>query len=182
MIRSLKELKFHVLSFNGHFSFIFYFGIKLCIVLMPSGRWQLTQRLAHLNEKNIRSLRCINWVHGTHSHALIKHWMGWHVPFSSGPYLKQKHQKYIQNLLKGVFALIALSSNSQISFQKSISLPNLLRIAEQRKSIDIEIVLSLDKKLLVKGLGEQNELFRLSRTTSPSVRGRIYLANKNPIN
>ena len=79
-----------------------------------------------------------------------------------------------------MFALIALSSNSQISFQKSISLPNLLRIAEQRKSIDIEIVLSLDKKLLVKGLGEQNELFRLSRTSRPSTRGgnlanRIYM-------
>ena len=73
-----------------------------------------------------------------------------------------------------MFALIALSSNSQISIQKSISLPNLLRIAEQRKSIDIEIVLSLDKKLLVKGLGEQNELFRLSRTTSPSIWERIY--------
>ena len=54
-----------------------------------------------------------------------------------------------------MFALIALSSNSQISFQKSISLPNLLRIAEQRKSIDIEIVLSLDKKLLVKGVGNK---------------------------
>ena len=98
--------------------------------------------------------------------------MGCTSPFSSGPYLKQKHQKYRHNLHKGVFALIALSSNSQISFQKSISLPNLLRIAEQRKSIDIEIVLSLDKKLLVKGLGEQNELFRLSRTTSPSTWGR----------
>ena len=67
-----------------------------------------------------------------------------------------------------MFALIALSSNSQISIQKSISLPNLLRIAEQRKKFHIEIVLSLDKNLLVKGLGEQNELFRLSRTSRPS--------------
>jgi len=53
-------------------------------------------------------------------------------------------------------------------------LPNLLRIAEQRKSIDIEIVLSLDKKLLVKGVGEQNRHMWLSRTTCPSIRERIY--------
>ena len=79
-----------------------------------------------------------------------------------------------------MFALIALSSKSQISIQKSIYLPNLLRIEEQRKSIHIEIVLSLDKKLLVKGLGEQNELFRLSRTSRPSYL-REKLANKNPM-
>ena len=112
--------------------------------------------------------------------------MGCTSPFSSGPYLKQKHQKYRHNLHKGVFALIALSSNSQISIQKSISLPNLLRIAEQRKSIDIEIVLSLDKKLLVKGLGEQNELFRLSRTSRPILGGEIskqesFLSKSSPL-
>ena len=32
----------------------------------------------------------------------------------------------------------------------------------------IEIVLSLGEKILVKGPGEQNELFRLSRTSRPS--------------
>ena len=114
--------------------FILYFGIKLCI---DANRIVATNLIVSSSKQsNFRSLRCINWVHRTHSHALIKHWMGCTSPFSSGHYLKQKHQKYRHNLHKGVFALIALSSNSQISFQKSISLRNLLRIAEQRKSIE----------------------------------------------
>ena len=35
------------------------------------------------SQNNIRSLRCIQKDHVSNSNALIKHWKGWHVPFSS---------------------------------------------------------------------------------------------------
>ena len=38
-----------------------------------------------------------------------------------------------------------------------------------------------DHIILLMGGGEQNRPFQISRTSCPSIWGRIYLANKNPI-
>ena len=49
------------------------------------------------------------------------------------------------------------------------------------KKYYIETKLPLVENYLSKGGREQKRHLRISRTTCPSIRGRIYVANKNPI-
>ena len=104
--------------------------------------------------------------------------MGCTSPFSSGPYLKQKHQKYRHNLHKGVFALIALFSNSQISFQKSISLPNLLSIAAQRRCIEQELNYPLIKNCWSRGVGNKTDPIDYIEHPVPLITGGDFNENQ----
>ena len=72
--------QFSILSKN--FTFVFHdVATKIDPSIIVTAKRIVARQFKSQN--NIRSLRCIQKDHVSNSNALIKHWKGWHVPFSS---------------------------------------------------------------------------------------------------
>ena len=70
----------------------------------------------------------------------------------------------------------------KVTNPKTISLSSFLR-SERSEEVFNQNLLNfpLARNFCSTGVGEQNRSSELSRTSCPSIWGRIYLANKNPI-